>query len=121
MNNIFLPNKKKKREQKIKKMRRPDWPQFRPPAGPETEVLFSLAWFHHLIESPPNHVAPLGVVFLLWDQQIKIPCHWGPQPFFLFLKIILFNQTQNKHYTCFHLMPVLCLMSVCFQGQEYQE
>ena len=38
--NIFLPNQT---ERVQKKLRPPDWPQLRPPTGPETEVFFRLA------------------------------------------------------------------------------
>ena len=39
MDNIFLQKKKGK---KINKLRPPDWPQYRPPATPETD--FFLGW-----------------------------------------------------------------------------
>ena len=41
IDDIFLPTKKK--EVFFIKMRLPDWPYYRPPATPETELVFSQA------------------------------------------------------------------------------
>ena len=41
MEYIFL--QKKKNKKKAKKKKTPGWPQYRPPATPETEVFFRVA------------------------------------------------------------------------------
>ena len=51
MDNIFLPNKNKC-EKKEKKLRLPDWPQLRPPAGPETDLF--LRWPEGPLSSNPS-------------------------------------------------------------------